>query len=237
MSLLPEFQIGWWNGWWYPVVFGLVSLGLTAAFGPRAYGKRLVRLPHFSSCLVRMLSMSIIFLFGRRMIIYSIFITMKRTNIWFYFVNAIFLLGLATYTAAMVNFAITPSHLPGLKGVYWFSRHPMKRYVKIRIKRFLTVFHLCRYENDYVLAAPYGARVSIMFLCRCPLSATNPFTRVCGRLKLNGRLSKSTQQPPAVVTSSTPAQISHSFFGPRLQDESHRPAATRASLYAVLPII
>ena len=126
MSLLPEFQIGWWNGWWYPVVFGLISLGLMVAYRPRAFGKRLVRLPPFSSSVERILSMASIFLFGRGMIIYSVFITMKRTTIWFYLGNAVFLLGLAIYTAAMVNFATTPSNLPVVKGIYRFSRHPMQ---------------------------------------------------------------------------------------------------------------
>ena len=27
MSLVPELHIGWWNGWWYPVIFGLINLG------------------------------------------------------------------------------------------------------------------------------------------------------------------------------------------------------------------
>jgi hypothetical protein len=49
MSLLPEFQIGWLNGWWYPAVFGLINLVLILVYGFRTFGKRLVRLPPFDS--------------------------------------------------------------------------------------------------------------------------------------------------------------------------------------------
>jgi hypothetical protein len=94
MSLLPEFQIGWWNGWWYPVLFGLINLVLIVAFGPRAFGKRLVRMPPFSSRIEKILSLASVFLFGRGMIIYSFFVTIKLTSVWFYLGTAIFLAGL-----------------------------------------------------------------------------------------------------------------------------------------------
>ncbi len=58
MSILPEFQIGWLNGWWYPAVFGLINLVLIVVYGPRAFGRRLVRLPVFVSRMEKILSLA-----------------------------------------------------------------------------------------------------------------------------------------------------------------------------------
>ena len=126
MSLLPEFQIGWWNGWWYPAVFGLINLVLIVAYGPRTFGKRLIRLPHFTSRTEKILSLASVFLFGRGMMIYSVFVTMKWTTVWFYLGTAIFLPGLIVYTRAILNFASTPSDIPVVNGVYRYSRHPIQ---------------------------------------------------------------------------------------------------------------
>jgi protein-S-isoprenylcysteine O-methyltransferase Ste14 len=126
MSLLPEFQIGWLNGWWYPAVFGLVNLGLIVAYGPRTFGKRLVRLPPFASPFEKILSLAAVFLFGRGLMIYSIFVTMKWNTVWFYLGTALFLSGLPVYARAIVNFATTPLDRPVVKGVYRFSRHPIQ---------------------------------------------------------------------------------------------------------------
>ena len=126
MSLLPEFQIGWWNGWWYPALFGLINLVLIMAYGPRTFGKRLVRMPPFSSQIEKILSLASVFLFGRGMIIYSLFVTIKLTTLWFYLGTAIFLAGLIVYTQALVNFASAPSDRPAVKGAYRYSRHPIQ---------------------------------------------------------------------------------------------------------------
>jgi protein-S-isoprenylcysteine O-methyltransferase Ste14 len=126
MSLLPEFQIGWLNGWWYPALFGLINLVLIAVYGPRTFGTRLVRMPPFSSRIEKILSLASVFLFGRGMIIYSFFVTIKLTTPWFYFGTTIFLIGLIFYTQSLVNFASTPSDHPVVRGIYRYSRHPIQ---------------------------------------------------------------------------------------------------------------
>ena len=97
-----------------------------AAYGPRIFGKRLIRMPPFASRKEKILSMASMLLFARRMMIYSIFITLKWTTVWFYLGSAIFLLGLIVHTTAMVNFAAIPPDRPVIQGVYRFSRHPMQ---------------------------------------------------------------------------------------------------------------
>ena len=97
-----------------------------AAYGPRIFGKRLIRLPPFASRKERILSMGSMLLFARGMMIYSVFVTLKWTTAWFYLGSSVFLLGLIIHTVAMVNFAKTPPEHPVINGVYRLSRHPMQ---------------------------------------------------------------------------------------------------------------
>src|SRR5579872_750187 len=66
--------------------------------------------------------------------------------------------------------------------------------------------------------------------------ATNPETTGSGRLKISLDPERLWTTPPAASTSATPAAMSHSLFGVRVQVASARPAATWASLYATEPI-
>jgi protein-S-isoprenylcysteine O-methyltransferase Ste14 len=126
VSLIPELHIGWLNGWWYPIIFGLINLSLIAAYGPRIYGKRLTHMPPFTSRQKKILSLASMFLFARGMMVYSIFVPLKWTTVWFCIGTAIFLLGLIIHTVAMINFANTSPDHPVVKGVYRLSRHPMQ---------------------------------------------------------------------------------------------------------------
>jgi protein-S-isoprenylcysteine O-methyltransferase Ste14 len=126
VSLIPELHIGWLNGWWYPVIFGLINLSLMAAYGPRIFGKRLIHMPPFVSRREKILSLASMFLFARGMMVYSIFVTLKWTTVWFYIGTAVFFLGLIIHTVAMINFENTSPDHPVVKGVYRLSRHPMQ---------------------------------------------------------------------------------------------------------------
>ena len=57
--------------------------------------------------------------------IYSIFLPLKLGTIWFYVGLPITLIGLATYTIVLVNWANTPPGEPVTKELYRYSRHPM----------------------------------------------------------------------------------------------------------------
>jgi protein-S-isoprenylcysteine O-methyltransferase Ste14 len=58
-------------------------------------------------------------------VIYSIFLPLKLATIWFYTGLPITLIGLATLSYVMINWANTPPGKPVTKGLYRYSRHPM----------------------------------------------------------------------------------------------------------------
>lgn len=123
--MIPELQIGLWTGWWFSAAFGLINLVLVAVY-PKGFSRRLFRFPRFTSLKERIISMSSVFLFGRGMIIYSVFVPLRVDTVWFHIGTAVFVLGLIVHTMAMINFAATQPDQPVTKGIYRFSRHPMQ---------------------------------------------------------------------------------------------------------------
>jgi protein-S-isoprenylcysteine O-methyltransferase Ste14 len=124
-EFLPEISFGWRCAWWYVAVFVLVNLAFVLPRGSRT-GRRLIALPRFESRKEKLLSLASVGLFGRGMMIYSVFITIKLDTVWFYPGTAIYVAGLGIYTAALASFTSTPLDQPVVTGVYRFSRHPMQ---------------------------------------------------------------------------------------------------------------
>src|SRR5271163_3314390 len=68
------------------------------------------------------------------------------------------------------------------------------------------------------------------------LHATNPGRSILRRLNCNLAFPMQLTCPPAEFTSATPAAMSHSCLGDKVQVASARPAETRANLYAMEPV-
>ncbi len=124
MSIIPAFQIGLWNAWIFmlcfvlrPYVMKLISRDLwqklvAPAHAPRSSSEE--RILFFSKvtkvCIV----------------LYSVFLPLKLRTTWFYVGFLIWLVGAIVYMIVWVNFATTPIDKPVTKGLYRYSRHPMR---------------------------------------------------------------------------------------------------------------
>ena len=125
MEILDYISIGWSNGWWFTVVFGLANLVFLVAY-PRQFSKRLFKIPTFKSMFERMISIVSVIVFMRGMMIYTIFVPMVVGTVWFYIGVIIFMAGLVVYISAMKAYADTAHELPVVTGAYRISRHPMQ---------------------------------------------------------------------------------------------------------------
>ena len=126
MSLLPAFEIGVWNAWiltLYLPLHPIIMMLIDKLVGTGDIFKKM-ETPTFSKTesMMNILG-NFVVLFG--LFIYSIFLPLQLGTAWFYAGLALCVLGVVTWTVAIVNIADIPLGEPWNKGLYRYSRHPM----------------------------------------------------------------------------------------------------------------
>lgn len=123
MSVIPAFEIGLWNAWWFMIIYPLqwlVVLIIPSRIGQRtSHAKDIIntRQDRIMSFLTQG------FWIGATL--YSIFIPFYLGTPWFWAGLALFIAGLLILVLASVAVFSTPADDPFTSGVYRFSRHPM----------------------------------------------------------------------------------------------------------------
>ncbi len=120
MPIIPTFDPGLWNAWIF-MLYHFLPMPLLMLIH-KGLAKK-VNEPHSETEKKLHPVMWIIWLLA---FIYSIFLPLQLETIWFYIGLPISIVGLITYTIAIVASATTPiDNKPLTKGLYRFSRHPM----------------------------------------------------------------------------------------------------------------
>ncbi|MFC1912229.1 methyltransferase family protein [Chloroflexota bacterium] len=117
MSLIPAFEIGLWNAWWFMIIFPLqwlVILIIPGHISERTGGvpgqDRIV--PFLNNGLWVIATL------------YSIFLPFQVGTPWFWIGLLLFIDGLVLLVLATSSIARTPMDKPFTSVVYHFSRHP-----------------------------------------------------------------------------------------------------------------
>jgi protein-S-isoprenylcysteine O-methyltransferase Ste14 len=117
MSLIPEFELGLWNGWLLILpAFFIFLLGTMI-------NKEKFDMPSIPKNEERYYSMTIIIIFV--CFIYPFFLPLELGTIWLYLGFIIYLPGMILLTLAEINFITTQQDTLVTKGVYRVSRNPM----------------------------------------------------------------------------------------------------------------
>lgn len=126
MSLIPAFQIGVWNAWilmLYILLHPLIMMLIDKLVGTGEIFKKMWT-PAFNKAeKITNIVSNYVLLFG--LLIYSIFLPLQLGTAWFYIGLALCVLGVVTWTIAIVNIVDIPLGEPWTKGLYRYSRHPM----------------------------------------------------------------------------------------------------------------
>ncbi|MFC1989769.1 methyltransferase family protein [Chloroflexota bacterium] len=125
MSLVPAFEIGFWNAWIlmvYLPLHPLLMMLIDKAVGAGGMSKKMESAPYNKTeKRIFYVSMSTLFL----LLIYSVFLPLKLGTIWYQAGYPVYLLGLIIFIITIVNIATTPLGEPFTRGMYRYSRHPM----------------------------------------------------------------------------------------------------------------
>ncbi len=126
MSLVPAFEIGLWNAWiltLYILLHPLIMMLIDKLVGTGDIFKKM-ETPTFNKTESKInIFSNFVVLFG--LFIYSIFLPLQLGTAWFYVGLALCVLGVVTWTIAIVNIVDIPLGEPWNKGLYRYSRHPM----------------------------------------------------------------------------------------------------------------
>jgi protein-S-isoprenylcysteine O-methyltransferase Ste14 len=117
MSLIPDFELGLWNGWILILPFLLIFL-----FG-QLVNKEKFEDPSLSEKEKKFYYVYVLTLISS--IIYPIFLPMKLGTVWFYVGIIIYLVGILFAVLAEYDFATASANELLTEGVYSVSRHPM----------------------------------------------------------------------------------------------------------------
>jgi protein-S-isoprenylcysteine O-methyltransferase Ste14 len=119
LSLIPAFELGLWNAWIFIVSSLVIQHLISGKYKLRGSEQEMKRVREKEK-LVNVLS---VIMFAS--LVYSVFLPLKLSTIWFYVGIPVCLVGLVMILVAVVNFATTPVDKPVTKGVFRFSRNPM----------------------------------------------------------------------------------------------------------------
>ncbi len=125
MNFLPVHSLSITNLFWFPLLYGLISLIIMKKSSKEAK-ERILKLPNYKTKLNKTTSLLFMLVFGKLIILYSIFIPIKIGTIFFYLGIIIYLIGMVGSTYAMWIFAKADLSSPVTKGIYKYSRHPMQ---------------------------------------------------------------------------------------------------------------
>jgi protein-S-isoprenylcysteine O-methyltransferase Ste14 len=126
MSLLPAFEIGVWNAWiltLYVALHPLIMMLIDKLVGNGDIFKKMGDTSALNKTENIMNIFGTVLFFG--LFAYSIFLPLQLGTAGFYIGLALCVLGVVTWTIAIVNIADIPLGKPWNKGLYRYSRHPM----------------------------------------------------------------------------------------------------------------
>ena len=125
MLIIPELSLGIQNCWWFTLIYGILSLSIMATI-PEERRKRILTFPRFNSKFEKITSEITLFLFGRGLILFTIFIPLKLWTIHFYIGTVIYLIGMILSVYALYTFSKAELSKPVITGMFKITRHPIQ---------------------------------------------------------------------------------------------------------------
>jgi protein-S-isoprenylcysteine O-methyltransferase Ste14 len=111
MSLIPTFEIGFWNAWIFLIPIFFMDIINARVFAHRGADDQSGKLPYMVLFLI--------------LHILPVFLPLKLDTTWFYAGLIFYIVGMTVLFLGIYCFATTPIDKPVSKGVFRYSRNPM----------------------------------------------------------------------------------------------------------------
>ena len=121
MSLIPAFKLGLWNAW--ILTIWVLAIIVTSQIIMKRRDGHLEKVAQMTKKENRLSNILMVIMITS--LIYSFFLPLKLSEVWFYTGLIIYLLALIVSLIALQNFATAQKDKPITKGIYSFSRNPM----------------------------------------------------------------------------------------------------------------
>ena len=125
MEFLPEHSIQLYNLFWFPLLYGIMSFILLSKINKDGK-KRMLTFPKYKSKSNKFFSIFFMLIFGKLIIIYSVFVPIKAFTIYFYLGVIIYSITIFCSVYAMWVFSKADLSRPVTNSIYKYSRHPMQ---------------------------------------------------------------------------------------------------------------
>ncbi len=125
MEIFPTHSIQLFNLFWFPLIYGIISLFLMKIMTKNSK-KRILSLPKYKNNITKFFSVFFMIIFGKLIIVYSVFVPIKPSSIYFYIGIIIYSIGIFCSIYAMWMFSKADLNRPITTGIYKYSRHPMQ---------------------------------------------------------------------------------------------------------------
>ncbi len=125
MEFFPNHAIQLSNLFWFPMLYGISSLLVMSNISKEGK-KRILTFPKYKSKANKFFSIFFMLIFGKLIIIYSVFVPIKAFTVYFYLGLVIYTFGIFCSVYAMWIFSKADLSHPVTKGIYKYSRHPMQ---------------------------------------------------------------------------------------------------------------
>lgn len=125
MEFFPIHSVSFFNLFWFPLAYGVISLLIMKKI-TKDSKKRILTFPKYKSKLSKFFSILFMIVFGKLIIVYSIFVPIKADSIYFYIGVVIYTVGICGSVYGMWIFSKADLTKPVTTGIYKYTRHPMQ---------------------------------------------------------------------------------------------------------------
>jgi len=125
MELFPKHSLELFNLFWFPMIYGILII-IVMLNVKKESKNRILTYPKNDNKIIQFFSLGFMIVFGKLIILYSIFVPIIAFTVYFYIGVIIYMVSISCSVYAMYYFSKADTSRPVTSSIYKYSRHPMQ---------------------------------------------------------------------------------------------------------------